>query len=306
VALALPAPQPTMSPAAPWVPQPDQGAPAQPVTQPATTPETGAIAQTEPQTDSTPTQADQIRQDLQVDPLTTAANPAFTYAPSPNAGIPSAFGAQWGDFFISASLAGADRLRPEADGSLSMGFGLGDAQSLVGVELAYNLLSIRNFGENGSFDIKVHRQIYGTEQAQVAAAVGLASAFPYGSNAVTTESSLYGIVSAAQLLQPDHPTNRLPITGSLGLGGGNFAGENSDVGIIAGVGLQVHPQFSVNTAWSGVGLNVGASIVPEPRLPISLNLLYGDIFNDTSAGSVAVISIGYGVSSAPRFQTTAP
>lgn len=281
VALALAAPQPAMTPSRPAL---------------------ADLAQAEPgSTRPAPIDLDSLRDDLRIAPLTTTASPARTYAPAPNAGIPSAFGANWGDAFISASLAGADRLRPEADGSLSMGFGLGDSRQAVGVELAYNLLSIRDFAANGSFDVKVHREVYASDQTQVAAAVGLSNALRYGSDTATTESSLYGVVTTAHLLQPDHGFNRLPITVSLGLGGGNFAADNTDVGVIGGVGLQVHPQFSVNTAWSGVGLNVGASIVPVSRVPLSLNLLYGDIGNNTRAGSVAVISIGYGYSSAPRF-----
>ncbi len=245
--------------------------------------------------------AEQIRQDLRVDPLTVPGTPPRTYPPSPNAGIPSAFGAEWGDVFASATLAGADRVRPEADGSLSVGLGLGDAQSLVGVELAYNILSIRRFARNGNFDAKVHRQVYRDDQTQVAAALGWNNFARYGSNAVSTESSPYGVVSAAHLLQPDHPTNRLPITGTLGLGGGDFSTDTSDVGVIAGVGLQVHPQMSVNAAWSGVGLNVGTSLVISPTVPLTLTMTYGDITNNTAAGSVAVVTLGYGFRASPRF-----
>jgi hypothetical protein len=192
-------------------------------------------------------------------------------------------------------------VRPEADGSLSAGFGLGDSRRAVGVELSYNLLSVRRFGENGGFDAKIHRQVYSSDETQVAAAVGLNNFASYGPEAGGSRSSLYGVVTAAHLLQPEHPVNRLPITGTLGLGGGTFSGEGSDVGVIAGVGLQVHPQFSLNTAWSGVGVNVGASIVPVPTVPLTLNLLYGDIGNNTQAGSVAVLSIGYGFNFGPRF-----
>ncbi len=292
-------------PSLPWRTTARQAASLRPslAARPATSPFSAAV----PSTPLTTAQADPVpatealREDLRIDPLTTAADPASIYIPSSSAGIPSGFGAEWGDFFISATLAGADRLRPEADGSLYMGLGLGDAQSLVGLEIAYNLLSIRDFASNGSFDAKVHREFYSDDTLQVNAAVGVTSAFPYGSNAVGTESSLYGVVSSAYLLQPDHPTNTLTLNTTLGLGGGNFAGEGSDVGILAGVGLRVHPQFSINTAWSGVGLNVGASIVASPRSPISINLLYGDITNNTPAGSVAVISISYGINSNARF-----
>ncbi|TVQ06502.1 MAG: hypothetical protein EA368_16840 [Leptolyngbya sp. DLM2.Bin27] len=297
VALALPTAQPTMSPGrVDWVAPELSPAPAlNPAAQPAVSQvEVTPVAQT-------PADADQLRRQLQVAPLTTAAAPMRTFPPSPSAGIPSAFGANWGDTFISASLSGADRERPEADGSLSAGFGLGDSRRAVGVELNYNLLSIRRFGENGGFDAKVHREIYSGDATEVAAAVGLNNVVSYGPQAGGSRSSLYGVVTAAHLLQPEHPVNRLPITSTVGLGGGTFAGENSDVGLLAGVGLQVHPQFSINTAWSGVGVNVGASIVPVTTVPLTLNLLYGDIGNNTRAGSVAVLSIGYGFNFGPRF-----
>ncbi|MEO1068444.1 MAG: hypothetical protein AAFW95_04905, partial [Cyanobacteria bacterium J06638_6] len=290
VALALPSPQPQMSS--------EQTTPvAVSPSQPREVDRLPDTAQASP----TPDAGDQIRDELRIDPITTAANPQQTFPPSPNAGIPSGFGANWGDVFISASLSGADRIRPEADGSLSAGFGLGDSRRAVGVELGYNLLSVRQFGDNGGFDAKVHRQVYSSDETQVAAAVGLNNFASYGPQAGGSPSSLYGVVTAAHLLQPEHPVNRMPITGTLGLGGGSFSGPGNDVGVIAGVGLQVHPQFSVNTAWSGVGVNVGASIVPVPTLPLTLNLLYGDIGNNTQAGSVAVLNVSYGFNFAPRF-----
>jgi hypothetical protein len=293
-------PRPAVAPAQPVL-SPQRAAMPSFVIEPrSTTPETPrehapTLAQ------ATEAQADQIRQNLRVEPLPEPVAVPRSYAPSPNAGIPSAFGAEWGDVFISASLAGADRIRPEADGSLSLGLGLGDSRSLVGVELAYNILSMRRFAENGSFDVKVHREISRSDRTQVAAALGWNNVANYGSNVAGTESSPYGVLSAAHLLQPENPANRMPITGTLGVGGGSFSGTDSDVGVIAGVGLQVHPQMSVNTAWSGVGLNVSTSLVPAPSVPLTLTLTYGDITNNTEAGSVAVITLGYGFNFGPRF-----
>jgi hypothetical protein len=241
------------------------------------------------------------REDLLIEPLATDPVPTARYSPSPNAGVPSAFGAAWGDVFASATVTGADQLRNEVDGSISAGFGVGNPATAVGVELAYNLLSLRNFAENGSFDAKVHREVFTNDTTQAAVAVGWNNFVNYGDDVAGTESSVYGVVSAAHLLQPEHPTHRLPITGTLGVGGGNFSGDNSDVGVIAGVGLQVDPRLSLNAAWSGVGLNVAASVAPLPEIPLTLNFLYGDITNNTEAGSVAAFTVGYGFNFGPRF-----
>jgi hypothetical protein len=241
------------------------------------------------------------REDLLIDPLATDPVPTVRYAPSPNAGIPSAFGAAWGDLFASVTVAGADRIRNEVDSSISAGLGLGNPRTAVGVELAYNLLSIRNFAENGSFEAKVHREIFANDTTQAAAAVGWNNFVSYGDDVAGSESGVYGVVSAAHLLQPNNPANRLPITGTLGVGGGSFSDEGSDVGVLAGVGLQVDPRLSLNAAWSGVGLNVGASVVPIPEIPLTLTAVYGDVTNNTAAGSVATLTIGYGFNFGPRF-----
>jgi len=259
-------------------------------------------ASDEAQADSPNTATAEIqREDLRIEPLATDPVPTVRYSPSPNAGIPSAFGAAWGDVFASATVTGADRLRNEVDGSISAGFGVGNPATAVGVELAYNLLSLRNFAENGSFDAKIHREVFTNDTTQAAVAVGWNNFVNYGDDVAGTESSVYGVVSAAHLLQPEHPTHRLPITGTLGVGGGNFSGDNSDVGVIAGVGLQVDPRLSLNAAWSGVGLNVTASVAPLPEIPLTLNFLYGDITNNTEAGSVAAFTVGYGFNFGPRF-----
>jgi len=241
------------------------------------------------------------REDLLIEPLATDPVPTVRYTPSPNAGIPSAFGAAWGDLFASLTGSGADRIRNEVDGSISAGLGLGNPRTAVGVELAYNLLSVRNFAKNGSFDVKVHREVFANDTTQAAVAVGWNNFVNYGDDVDGSESSVYGVVSAAHLLQPNNPANRLPVTGTLGVGGGPFSDDDSDVGVLAGVGLQVDPRLSLNAAWSGVGLNVGASVVPWPEIPLTLTAVYGDVTNNTDAGSVATLTIGYGFNFGPRF-----
>ena len=131
--------------------------------------------------------------------------PTVRYTPSPNAGIPSAFGAAWGDLFASLTGSGADRIRNEVDGSISAGLGLGNPRTAVGVELAYNLLSVRNFAKNGSFDVKVHREVFANDTTQAAVAVGWNNFVNYGDDVDGSESSVYGVVSAAHLLQPNNP-----------------------------------------------------------------------------------------------------
>ena len=307
IAVAGAAATPTPSPQLPVFELPRPRASSGKAATPAVTQAGGLQAQADAPAEVSQSQPDPAppanvqREDLLIEPLATDPVPTARYAPSPNAGIPSAFGAAWGDVFVSATATGADRLRNEVDGSISAGFGVGNPETAVGVEVAYNLLSIRNFAENGSFDAKVHRQVFSNDTTEAAVAAGWNNFVNYGDDVAGTESSPYGVVSAAHLLQPEHPTNRMPITGTLGIGGGSFSNENSDVGVLAGVGLQVDPRLSLNAAWSGVGLNVAASVAPLPDIPLTLNFIYGDITNNTEAGSVAAFTVGYGFNFGPRF-----
>ncbi|MEB3228216.1 MAG: hypothetical protein VKJ27_07515 [Synechocystis sp.] len=240
-----------------------------------------------------------LRDDLRVDPVQIVTRPQTVYAPGTSAGIPSAFGASWGDFYIAAAAATADNVRNEVDGGIAAGFGLGDSRKFLGLEFNYNNLSIRDFGANGSFDAKVHRIVYASSDTQIAAAVGWNNFTNYGSDPAGTSSSVYGMVNAYHFLS-DNPDNRLPINLSLGVGGAPFYAK-SDVGVIAGAGMQVHPNIGVSAAWSGLGFNLAASYLPVRTLPLTLNVIYGDVFNNTDGGSVLAIGVSYGFDFTPNF-----
>ncbi|MHC5823597.1 MAG: hypothetical protein ACYT04_49135, partial [Nostoc sp.] len=76
----------------------------------------------------------ELRQRLKIKPLLGGIGGKQIYYPSLSFGIPSAFGANWGDFFVEAS--GATRRDGNGngglDGSISAGFGLGDSQKSIG------------------------------------------------------------------------------------------------------------------------------------------------------------------------------
>jgi len=239
-----------------------------------------------------------LRQNLKIDPLPTVAPPT-TNAPSLGFGIPSAFGASWGDAFISAAIATAGKSRDgQVDGSISTGFGVGDARNAVGLEVVYNMGSIRNFGSNGTFDAKLHRVIYNEGATQIAVAAGWDAFAQYGNEGVRP-SSAYGAVSSYTLLQPDDSLNKMPISFTLGVGGGNFRKGNASTGVFGGVGLQVHPQIGVGAAWSGVGLNFGVSYVPEPSIPLTISISGLDLTDNSVGGRVLLFGVSYGFNFLP-------
>jgi hypothetical protein len=252
------------------------------------------IAQTGNATSNSP---DIIRQQLLIRPIPTQSN-VFKqiYTPSLNAGTPVAFGLQTGDAFVSVLGATAGRLRDTVDGSISVGAGLGDASQYLAVEGVFNINSIRNFGSNGSFDLKVHRLIYQDAATQAAVAVGWTNFGNYGSNAGGTPSSVYGAATVSQLTDPENADNPKPLVATLGVGGGTYrkSTSNDGVGVFANVGYQIDPQWGVSTAWSGQGLNFGVGFLPDVTLPLNLSLTYSDVTNNSNAGTQIIFGVSYG------------
>ncbi|MEH1958331.1 MAG: hypothetical protein V7L05_00190 [Nostoc sp.] len=243
----------------------------------------------------------ELRQRLKIKPLFGGIGGKQIYYPSLSFGIPSAFGANWGDFFVGAS-GGTRRDRNGnggLDGSISAGFGLGDSQKSIGLEVAFNEGSIKNFGDNGTFDLKAHRVLYAGSTNQIAAAVGWNTFAQYGNEGVA-DSSVYGEVTNVSLLQPNNPENQMPLALSVGVGGGNFRSGNDDVGVFGGVGLQVYPQVGIGASWSGVALNAGVSFVPVQTIPLTIVLEGLDLTDRTDGGSAVLLSVSYGFNFLPK------
>jgi len=257
------------------------------------------IAQTE---DSNQDDVNKIRQELLIEPLlklkTVAPKP--TYPPGLSFAGPSAFGANMGDVFVGASAATAGNRGNsinDIDASTSVGFGLGNSQKLVGLELSFNNGSVKNFGSNGTFDLKAHRIVHAKGSNLIAVAAGWKAFAQYQTKESSEQirpSSVYGVVTSYSLLKPNDPVNKMPVSLSLGVGGGDFRQGNASTGVFAGAGVQVHPQVGVGLGWSGVGLNLGASFVPIPTLPLTITLQGADLTNNSVGGTTFALSIGYG------------
>jgi hypothetical protein len=211
-----------------------------------------------------------------------------------------------GDVFVGASAATAGNRGNsinDIDASTSVGFGLGNSQKLVGLELSFNNGSVKNFGSNGTFDLKAHRIVHAKGSNQIAVAAGWKAFAQYQTKESSEQirpSSVYGVVTSYSLLKPNDPVNKMPVSLSLGVGGGDFRQGNASTGVFAGAGVQVHPQVGVGLGWSGVGLNLGASFVPIPTLPLTITLQGADLTNNSVGGTTFALSIGYGFNFLPK------
>ncbi|QSV63388.1 MAG: hypothetical protein HEQ26_12195 [Dolichospermum sp. DL01] len=251
--------------------------------------------------DSDTNDLNKIRQELLVEPLIKLKipKPKQTYPPGLSFAAPSGFGANMGDAFVGASAAFFGNRDTGLDGSTSLGFGLGNSQKLVGLEFAWNNGSIKDFGSNGTFDLKAHRIVYAKGTNQVGVAAGWKTFAQYGNESIRP-SSAYGVLTTYSLLKPNDSVNKMPISFSLGAGGGDFRQGNASTGVFAGAGVQVHPQVGVGLGWSGVGFNVGASLVPIPTLPLTITATGSDLTNNSQGGTVFALSVGYGFNFLPK------
>ena len=252
--------------------------------------------------DGNPDDVNKIRQELLIEPLIkikVAPQPKLTYPPGLSFAAPSAFGANMGDAFLGTSAAFFGSRDTGLDGSISAGFGLGNSQKLVGLEFGFNNGSIKDFGSNGTFDLKAHRIVYAKGTNQIGVAVGWKTFAQYG-NEIIRPSSAYGVVTSYSLLKPNDSVNKMPISFSAGAGGGDFRQGNASTGVFGGVGVQVHPQVGVGLGWSGVGFNIGASIVPIPTLPLTITATGADLTDNSAGGTVFSLSVGYGFNFLPK------
>ena len=237
----------------------------------------------------------QLLEDLTplVDTRTPRPTPGTTF------GTPTAYGANWRQAFVGASgiidLGGAGR----TDGSFSIGTGFGNSLSTVGVEVSMSVTSVssNDFGDSGSFGLKIHKIIPNTNGLGLA--LGWSNALDWGDTQDAPET-IYGVVSKTFALRPGS-TNQLPLSASLGVGTGSFrstgaiAANDNDPNVFGSLGVVLIPQISLATSWTGSQWNLGMGVAPF-RVPLTFTLGFTDITDNTVNGAGFNINAGYSIS----------
>jgi hypothetical protein len=255
------------------------------------------------QTDSSGTVGDSFgeinksRQDLLIEPITIETRTSRTVAPASSAGTPTGYGASSRQAYIGGGVRFPfDGDRDRVDGSLSFGFGEGDAVNSLGLEFNFNITSVGggnfndfDFGDSGTIGFKLHKYFgRGT-----AAAFGWSNPIRWG-DTTAANATVYGVVTQAFPLI----SNQLPLTISVGVGSGAFRskgailnGENTP-NLFGSLGLQVTPEISLVSSWTGNRLNVGASVVPVRKFPLVINAIFTDVTDNLNEGSGLTIVAG--------------
>jgi hypothetical protein len=242
---------------------------------------------------------DRLRQELLIDPIIIGTKTRLSMAsPASTAGTPSAYGASSRQAYIGGGLRfPLDSDRDRTDGSLSLGIGEGDAVKSLGIEFNVNITSVGggndfDFGDSGSIGFKLHKYFgKGT-----GVAFGWSNPIRWGDSSLA-KPTVYGVITQAFPLMAK---NKLPLTVSVGVGSGAFrskdailSGDNSP-NLFASLGLQVIPQLSLVSSWTGNRLNVGVSVVPVKKFPFVINAILSDVTDNLNTGSGLTITAGSG------------
>jgi hypothetical protein len=226
------------------------------------------IAQVDPSAGTTVgdtfAETNRLRQELLIDPIIQIGETPLKASPGSSAGTPTAYGASWGQAFVGGGLFFP--FDNKVDGSLSLGFGLGNAVKSAGLEVSFNIISLGgqnnffgDFADSGTVGLKLHRTLAGG----TAVAVGWSNAIKWGEADIPQET-IYGVVS--------HKFDALSV--SLGVGSGSFRSKgarnarDNDPNLFGSIGYRVTPQVSLVSSWTGSGLNLGTSFAPFKQTPV--------------------------------------
>lgn len=203
-------------------------------------------------------------------------------APAIAIGVPTAYGADWGDVFLGVGFQARTRARDDVDGGAVVGFGLGDARRLVGLEVAVTQFGTFRSCCRGSVSAKLHRNL----PWDAAVAVGWENIEGWGSmegEDLFTDggSSIYGALSKVFLLSRENPFRTL--TATAGVGGGRFRSESDilegeeTVNVFGSAALRFIDPASAVVSWTGQDLAAGISVVPLRRTPLVVTVGAADL-----------------------------
>jgi hypothetical protein len=212
-----------------------------------------------------------------------------------SANSPSAFGARWGDVFVGASFTARARYVSAHDGAVGAGFGLGDPERWVGLEVDVISFSTfrSHFARRMGVDFKLHRSLPG----QFGVAVGWESAILRGMT--DGQSSHDAVVSKWLPLAADGGASRALML-SVGVGDGRFRSEEDvwagrkTVNVFGSAALRVAPPASVILDWTGQDLTAGVSFAPFRKWQMVVTPGIADITGHAGDGPRFVISAGWG------------
>jgi hypothetical protein len=213
-------------------------------------------------------------------------------APGIAFGSPVAFGAGWGELYVGLGGETIEDKDQRVDGSLALGFGLGNANKSIGLDTTVALISLKEGLDNdGNVSFKLHALL----PNQSAFAIGLENTARWGA-AKRTSSSIYAVYS--KLWAPTLFGKARPVATSVGVGSQRFVdvdslGNKEGLGVFASTALQVNRGVSTILDWTGVDLNAGVSVVPFRTIPVTITAGAINLTENNSRDVEFSFGVGY-------------
>lgn len=204
-------------------------------------------------------------------------------------GIPSATVAPGGSVYGGLSYA-TSRPGPgdDADGSMSLGFGLGDANESIGLQVSAEIISLKDeFGDSGYFEIKASRRI-AEGRTPLYLGLGVSDLAPWGDTA-ENETSFDLMLTGFHLMQTS--TDAFPVMFTVGAGT-HVRDNGTEPGAYAGLGVGLSDSFAASVSWYGDYAVIGASFAPAGNRNLSLTASLVDVTDETG-DQRGVFSINY-------------
>jgi len=219
--------------------------------------------------------------------------------PGVAAATPVGFGASFGTVWAGASYQPKARYADGQTGAAAVGFGLGDAEDLVGLQVAINSFSTisSGFGRRMALDLHLHRQV--GELWSVA--VGWESVAAPTSVTRDSRESLYAAGSRWLRLRdnPDAPFGLAML--SLGVGTGRFQTETrfvedaGGVGLFGSFGIRVAPPVTLIAEWTGQDVLLATSVTPLRNQRLAITAGFAEVTGAAGDGARFTVgaSLGY-------------
>lgn len=224
--------------------------------------------------------------------------PKETYRTAPSITIinPSAYGASWGSAGIGFGFQERARFREESDGVIGLGFGLGNPQKNVGVQIGISLVDVSAPFDDGAINLKLHRRL----PQDFAVAIGVQGLTTWGNT--DGGSSVFGVATKRFKLRQDRTKPFSELYTTVGVGGGQFRSEsninegNENVGVFGSLAVKVIQPIGFVAEWSGQDLTLGIPIVPFRKLPLVIVPSITDVTGSAGDGTRFVVGAGYSFS----------
>ena len=220
-------------------------------------------------------------------------------APAAALGIPTGFGADFGDVFLGGGLQSRTRYSEKMDGGGVIGLGLGSARRSIGLEVAVAQFGTMRSCCRGGMSLKAHRMLPGASSL----AVGWENVLGWGHLAgdsagpfTDAGNSVYAVASKLIPLDSDPGAPFGSIVATLGVGTGRFRSEAAildgvqTVGVFGGIAMRIAQPISAMASWTGQDLNAGISVTPIRRFPVVISIGAADVTTQPRA----IMGLGFG------------